>query len=117
MVELEEKRRPVVAQPLVEPRLPERPLRSKRTRACSSEPAVVTRVNPPLALGPELVGRPPELKPGVFVYDRELLAGLGAAVVATLGVLIVRILNAPSQTPAVPAASPRPADGGVKRAA
>jgi hypothetical protein len=47
----------------------------------------------------------------------ELLAGLGAAVVATLGVLIVRILNAPSQKPAVPAASPRPADSGVKRAA
>src|SRR5262245_25997050 len=58
------KSRPVVAQPLVEPRLPERPLRSKRTRACSREPAVVTRVSPPLALGPELVGRPLELKPG-----------------------------------------------------
>jgi hypothetical protein len=47
----------------------------------------------------------------------EFLAGLGAAVVATLGVLIVRILNAPSQEPAVTAASQRPEDDAVDRAA
>jgi hypothetical protein len=47
----------------------------------------------------------------------EFLAGLGAAVVATLGVLVVRILNAPGQEPAAPAAPPRPADDRVDRAA
>jgi hypothetical protein len=47
----------------------------------------------------------------------EFLAGLGAAAVATLGVLVVRILNAPGQEPAAPAASPRPADDRVDRAA
>jgi hypothetical protein len=44
----------------------------------------------------------------------EFLAGLGAAVVATLGVLVVRILNDPGQEPAAP---PRPADDRVDRAA
>jgi hypothetical protein len=47
----------------------------------------------------------------------ELLAGLGAAVVATLGVLVVRILNAPSQEPPAPAALPLLADDKVDRAA
>jgi len=47
----------------------------------------------------------------------ELLAGLGAAVVATLGILIVRELNVPSERPAAVAPSLHPQDDGVKRAA
>jgi hypothetical protein len=47
----------------------------------------------------------------------ELLAGLGAATVATLGVLVVRILNVPNETPAVPTPSRHPQDNGVKKAA
>ena len=50
----------------------------------------------------------------------EMLAGLGAATVATIGVLIVRSLNAPNapnQKPAALAPSIRPRDDGVKNAA
>jgi hypothetical protein len=47
----------------------------------------------------------------------EMLAALGAAAVATLGVLIVRILNAPSQKPAALAPSIRSKDDGVRKAA
>jgi len=48
----------------------------------------------------------------------EMLAALGAATVATLGVLIVRTLNAPpNQKPAALARSIRPKDDGVKKAA
>jgi hypothetical protein len=47
----------------------------------------------------------------------ETLAGLGAATVATLGVLIVRMLNAPNREPAAQTPSSRPQDHGVKRAA
>jgi hypothetical protein len=36
------------------------------------------------------------------LHPGRMLAALGAATVATLGVLIVRILNAPSQKPAAP---------------
>ena len=47
----------------------------------------------------------------------EMLAGLGAATVATIGVLIVRILNTPNERPAAPAPSIRPKDDGVRKAA
>ena len=47
----------------------------------------------------------------------EMVAGLGAATVATLGVLVVRVLNAPNREPAAPTPSSRPQDHGVKRAA
>jgi hypothetical protein len=47
----------------------------------------------------------------------EMLAGLGAATVATLGVLVVRVLNAPNREPAARIPSSRPQDHGVKRAA
>jgi len=48
----------------------------------------------------------------------EMLAALGAATVATVGVLIVRRLNAPpNQKPAALAPSIRPKDDGVKKAA
>jgi hypothetical protein len=47
----------------------------------------------------------------------ELLAGLGAAVVATLGILVVRQLNAPSRKPAALAPSLHPRNDGVKQAA
>jgi hypothetical protein len=47
----------------------------------------------------------------------ELLAGLGAATVATLGVLVVRILNTPNEEPALPTPSLRPQDDGVRKAA
>jgi hypothetical protein len=69
------------------------------------------------ALGSGIPGRAAAAVLGPGFTPAEFLAALGAAVVATLGVLIVRILNAPNQGPAVPAASPRPADDGVKRAA
>ena len=47
----------------------------------------------------------------------EMLAALGAATVATLGVLVVRTLNTPNQRPAALAPSIRPKDDGVKKAA
>jgi hypothetical protein len=47
----------------------------------------------------------------------EMLAGLGAATVATLGVLIVRVLNAPNREPAAPIPARRPQAPGVKQAA
>jgi hypothetical protein len=47
----------------------------------------------------------------------EMLAGLGAAIVATLGVVVVRALNAPSRKPAAPAPSIHPRNDGVKNAA
>ena len=47
----------------------------------------------------------------------ELVAGLGAATVATLGVLIVHVLNAPNRKPLAPTPSRRPVDHGVKQAA
>lgn len=47
----------------------------------------------------------------------ELLAGLGAATVATLGVLVVRILNTPNERPALPTPSRNPQDHGVRKAA
>jgi hypothetical protein len=47
----------------------------------------------------------------------EMLAALGAATVGTLGVLIVRALNAPNQKPAALAPSIRPKNDGVKKAA
>jgi hypothetical protein len=47
----------------------------------------------------------------------EMLAGLGAATVATLGVLIVRVLNAPNREPAAPTPARRPQAAGVKQAA
>jgi len=47
----------------------------------------------------------------------ELVAGLGAAVVATLGILVVRHLNAPSEEPATVAPSRHPHNDGVKQAA
>jgi len=47
----------------------------------------------------------------------ELLAALGAATVATLGVLVVRILNTPPDKPALRIPSRHPQDDGVKKAA
>ncbi|HJW69880.1 MAG TPA: hypothetical protein VJ829_11030 [Candidatus Binatia bacterium] len=47
----------------------------------------------------------------------EMLAGLGAATVATLGVLIVRVLNAPNREPAAPIPARCPQAPGVKQAA
>jgi hypothetical protein len=47
----------------------------------------------------------------------EMLAGLGAATVATLGVLVVRVLNAPNREPAAPTPSRRPQDHEAKQAA
>jgi hypothetical protein len=47
----------------------------------------------------------------------ELLAGLGAATVATLGVLVVRILNTPNEEPALRTPSRHPQADGVRKAA
>jgi hypothetical protein len=47
----------------------------------------------------------------------EMLAGLGAATVATLGVLIVRVLNAPNRERAAPIPVRRPQAPRVKQAA
>jgi len=55
--------------------------------------------------------------PGVGFTPAELLAGLGAAVVATLGVLIVRILNTPRAEPTAPTTLERSANDPFKHAA
>ena len=47
----------------------------------------------------------------------ELLAALGAASVATLGVLVVRILNTPNDKPSLPTLSRHPQADGVRKAA
>jgi hypothetical protein len=47
----------------------------------------------------------------------EFLAALGAATVASLGVLVVRILNTPNDKPALPTPSRHPQDEGVRKAA
>jgi hypothetical protein len=47
----------------------------------------------------------------------EFLAGLGAFVLATLGVFVVRMLQAPSDLPEAPAAAPDPRGDDLKRAA
>ena len=47
----------------------------------------------------------------------EFFAALGAATVATLGVLVVRILNTPNEKRALPTPSLHPKDDGVRKAA
>jgi len=47
----------------------------------------------------------------------ELFAGLGAFVLATLGVLMVRMLQVPSDLPEAPGAAPDPRGDDLKRAA
>jgi hypothetical protein len=47
----------------------------------------------------------------------ELVAGLGVFVLATLGVFVVRMLQAPSDLPEAPHATPDPRGDDLKRAA
>lgn len=47
----------------------------------------------------------------------EVMAALGAFAVATLGVLVVRILNSPTGQTRVAVVPPFPENGGLKRAA
>ena len=55
---------------------------------------------------------------GIAPSPAELFAGLGALALATLGVLVVRALQAPGDLPDAPAASPDPRPrGDLKRAA
>jgi hypothetical protein len=71
------------------------------------------------AFGSGMTGEVASTVLGPGFTPAEMLAALGAAAVATLGVLIVRILNAPSQNqkPAALAPSIRPKDDGVRKAA
>jgi hypothetical protein len=54
---------------------------------------------------------------GVAPSPAEVIAGLGALVVAMLGVLVVRYLQAPSDGPRNPVVSPDPTDERLGRAA
>lgn len=70
------------------------------------------------AFGSGMTGNVASTVLGPGFTPAEMLAALGAATVATLGVLIVRTLNAPSQKPAALSPSIRPKkDDGVKKAA
>jgi hypothetical protein len=54
---------------------------------------------------------------GIAPSPAELFAGLGVFALATLGVLVVRALNTPSDLPAAPVASPDPKGDDLERAA
>ena len=69
------------------------------------------------AFGSGMTGEVASTVLGPGFTPAEMLAALGAAPVATVGVLIVRILNAPSQKPAALVPSIRPKDDGVRKAA
>jgi hypothetical protein len=54
---------------------------------------------------------------GTWPSPAELVAGLGAFAFATLGVILVRFLTAPSDLPEAPEAAPDPRGDHLERAA
>jgi hypothetical protein len=69
------------------------------------------------ALGSGMTGGVASTVLGPGFTPAEMLAGLGAATVATIGVLIVRAFNTPNERPSALSPSIRPKDDGVRKAA